>query len=354
MIRKILFVDDDQIFREAVAQRLSGYRDNFGLITAADGEEAMEHLKNQPLSMVIVNLVMEGMDGAHLVEHLGLLYPDLPVIVMSNVGDRQLAEMARTHSAYGYLSKPFKADDLIAMIQEVLGREAQGGIMNDVSPPVFMQLMEMDARTCTIRILDNHSNQGGIVFFNQGELYNARVGDVHGIEAAYRMFGWDRTTVYIKNECDVSENLIEMNLGTIIMTAVGLKDENEERPSDYQEVESVASLSGEENASDASAGAVRDSTATDDDKGSLDQVRKKLKDIHGVISIGVDAGQNVSVENLAQLGKEAGFGSFVMASVDEDTGSGRIIVPTKPVGIIRSEPGTVSLIEKALKGNTPS
>lgn len=354
MIRKILFVDDDQIFREAIAQRLSSYRDNFSLITAAAGPEAMEQLKSQPVSMVIVNLVMEGMDGAHLVEHLGLLYPDLPVLVMSNVGDRQLAEMARTHSAYGYLSKPFKADDLIAMIQEVLGREAQGGIMHDVSPPVFMQLMEMDARTCTIRIMDNHSNQGGVVFFNQGELYNARVGDIHGIDAAYSIFGWDRTTVYIKNECEISENIIGENLGMIIMTAVGLKDENEERPSEYHEVESIASLSGEEDSSVDSSGRLENRPGTRAEEGSLEQVRKKLKDIPGVISIGGDPGQDNSVGHLDQLGKEAGFGTFIMASVNEDMESGRIIVPTKPAGIIRSEPGSVALIDKALKGDEQS
>ena len=245
MIRKVLFVDDDQILRAAIEQRLGSYNDRFHLVTAVDGFDAVGKLKAHPVSLVVLDLVMPRMDGMSLIDHLKQYYPDLPVIVASGIGDEKVSEVARNSSAFGYLNKPFQADDQVAMIEEVLGKEAAGGIMNEVSPPVFMQLMEMDARTCTIRMLDNLSDRGGILHFNQGELYEARVGEVSGLDAAHQIFSWDRTTIFISNECSITENRINANLGSIIMKAVGMKDESADHPEDYNEQESIASLSGE-------------------------------------------------------------------------------------------------------------
>ena len=70
MIRKVLFVDDDQILRTAIEQRLSRQSDSFGLVTAVDGFDAVGKLKEHPVSLVVLDLVMPRMDGMSLIEHL--------------------------------------------------------------------------------------------------------------------------------------------------------------------------------------------------------------------------------------------------------------------------------------------
>ena len=346
MIRKVLFVDDDQILRAAIDQRLTSHSDSFSLVTAVDGFDAVGKLKEHPVSLVVVDLVMPRMDGMSLIDHLNQYYPDLPVIVASGIGDEKVAEVARNSSAFGYLNKPFQADDLVTMIEEVLAKEAEGGIMNQVSPPVFMQLMEMDGRTCTIRILDNLSDGGGILHFNQGELYDARVGEVSGLDAAHQIFSWDRTTIYISNECSKTENRINANLGSIIMTAVGMKDESEERPEDYNEQESIASLSdgdvyGRENGdtlhranSNGSEGAL-----------SLEALKKELEGFDGIEMISGDGRYQKIVDQLSRLGDSAGHGNLVMATINEGRDSSRIVVPTQPTGVIKAVSSVSSQLE---------
>ena len=87
--------------------------------------------------------------------------------------------------------------------------------------------MEMDAKSCTIRIIDKASRQGGILYFHEGQLLDARVGALHGIEAAYEVFSWDSATIFMRNECEPRANTINSELTPIIMKAVGMKDEAE-------------------------------------------------------------------------------------------------------------------------------
>ena len=126
MIRKVLFVDDDQILRTAIEQRLSLHSERFGLVTAVDGFDAVGKLKEHPVSLVVLDLVMPRMDGMSLIDHLSQHYPDLPIIVASAIGDEKVAEVARSSSAFGYLNKPFQADDLVAMIEELLASPHYG------------------------------------------------------------------------------------------------------------------------------------------------------------------------------------------------------------------------------------
>jgi len=346
MIRKILFVDDDEILRAAIEQRLNSYRDLFVMVSAVDGFDAVKKLKEHPVSLVIVDLVMPRMDGMSLIEHLKQYYPDLPVIVISGIGEWEVSEVARKNSALGYLNKPFQADDLLNMIQLALAREAEGGIMNDISPPGFMQLIEMEARTCTIRVLDNVSGHGGVLFFNQGELFDARIGEVRGLEAAYEIFGWDRTTVFIRNDCRLNDNMIKTSLGSIIMKAAGMKDEHEARPEDYSEEESIAFLSGpgqeerQPRSDQTQAAAI--SGAEDF---SLEEASQKLREFG---TVDEDGSWEKVIDQFRHIGRSGGFGRFLVAVVDEGLDSAKAVIPSAPPAVVRKCNAPAEVIREAL------
>ncbi len=227
MVRNILFVDDDAILCNAVAKSLAQHRDSFAVVTACDGYDAVKQLKKVPVSLVILELVLPRMDGRSLIDHLRQHYPDIPAIIISSMDDIRLQAIVKESGVIKYLKKPFQADKLVATINSVLQHEAAGGIMHDVSPPVFLQLMEMDAKSCTIRIIDKATQQGGILYFLEGELLDARIGALHGMEAAYELFSWNSATVFMRNECEPKRNAINSQLTPIIMKAVGMKDEAE-------------------------------------------------------------------------------------------------------------------------------
>jgi hypothetical protein len=119
--------------------------------------------------------------------------------------------------------------------------------MRNVSPTVFLQLMEMEAKTCTIRILSKKSGMGGILYFIDGDLLDVRVGEIKGLDAAYKIFGWDDVTFFMQNECAARENIINSPLQPIIMKAVGMKDEEEspEEAPDQEKLNDVAKVVAE-------------------------------------------------------------------------------------------------------------
>lgn len=201
MVRKVLFVDDDQIMLLAIEKRFTAHSDYFSMIMAKDGFDAVQKLKEHTVSLIVLDLKMPRMDGMSLLTHTREKYPDIPVIIVSGYRTAEMYKLAKAKGVIAYISKPFQVDDLGKIILSTLQKEAAGGIMHNVSPTVFLQLMEMEAKTCTIRILDKKSGKGGILYFTDGKLLDVRVGEETGIDAAYQVFSWDEVTLFIENDC---------------------------------------------------------------------------------------------------------------------------------------------------------
>lgn len=247
MVRNVLFVDDDQILLLAIEKRFAAFSDYFSIIKANDSFEAIQKLKDTSVSLIVLDLKMPDTDGMRLLSHTRGKYPDIPVIVVSGYKTTEMNKLAEAKGVVAYISKPFQVDDLGKIIMSTLQREADGGIMRNVSPTVFLQLMEMEAKTCTIRVLSKKSGMGGILYFIDGDLLDVRVGEIKGLDAAYKIFGWDDVTFFIQNECAARENIINSPLQPIIMKAVGMKDEEEspEEAPDQEKLNDVAKVAAE-------------------------------------------------------------------------------------------------------------
>jgi len=225
MLRKVLFVDDDKVIRQTVENRFQDNSDTFSIITAVDGFDACKKLEKCWVSLVVLDLYMPRMDGMSLLAHIKEKYADLPVILISSMEKSTLDELANNYGIRNYLAKPFSPEELKAVIIKALNEYTDGGILYDISPGVFLQLMEMEAKTCTIKITANNSEMGGTLYFRQGQLLDAQVGQLSGIEAAYSIFSWQTATLFIHKECLVEENRINSDLGPIIMHAATMHDE---------------------------------------------------------------------------------------------------------------------------------
>ncbi|MEE4165469.1 MAG: response regulator, partial [Desulfocapsaceae bacterium] len=175
MIRKVLFVDDDQILQRAVGKQFEVHGGQFELVFADDGFDAVKKLEKFSVSLICTDLMMPRMDGASLLAHVRENYPDIPAIIISELSNDQVEHLITADGIVGYFKKPFQAGRLVPKILEILQDEANGGIMHTISPTTFIQLMEMEGKTCTIRMLDNHSVEGAILYLKDGMLLDARV-----------------------------------------------------------------------------------------------------------------------------------------------------------------------------------
>ena len=116
----ILVVDDDPAIRQVLLYHLenAGYH----VWSADSGLQALELVEHRGLPhLAIVDVMMPGMDGFELCEHL-LLYSDLPVIMLTAVTDEETVVRGLRFFAEDYITKPFRSAELLARVQRVLRR----------------------------------------------------------------------------------------------------------------------------------------------------------------------------------------------------------------------------------------
>jgi diguanylate cyclase (GGDEF)-like protein len=117
---RILAVDDQLYFRVFLEDTLG--REGYEVVTAGDGEEALERLAEQPFDLVLTDLVMPRMDGHALVQRIRERWPDRDVVVVSGVGDVATAVDAMKHGATDYLLKPIEREPLVRTVAAILER----------------------------------------------------------------------------------------------------------------------------------------------------------------------------------------------------------------------------------------
>jgi DNA-binding response OmpR family regulator len=236
MVRNVLIVDDDREMLLALKDGLSKYKETFSVLIAEDGTVAVKILKEKTVSLVVTDLKMPQMDGFALLTHIMENYPDIPVIIITGYSTPDMERLAREGGAVGYIAKPFMLEDLARDIMATLRKESEGGTLHSVSSGIFLQLMEMEQKTCTIRLEDKSTGKKGVLFFQDGELLDARVNNLQGKPAAYKIFSWEQVNISIQNVCPKMENKIESELQPLILEVARLKDENKTTKKEVEEV----------------------------------------------------------------------------------------------------------------------
>jgi len=225
MIRNVLVVDDDRILRRLIKKKLERHAETFTVLTAENGIDAVDKLRSAPVSLVVTDLQMPEMDGFALLAHLSEHYPEIPAIIFTGFSLPQSQRSALEQGYGGVIEKPIVFEDLANRILAALQAQSEGGMLKTVSLEVFTQLIEMEQKTCTIRVADKDSDQQGVLFFKNGELWDARIGATQAEEAAYEIFSWDKVTLSIQDTCPVTEKKVAADLQAILLEAMRLKDE---------------------------------------------------------------------------------------------------------------------------------
>jgi putative two-component system response regulator len=108
---RVLIVDDDELNLRMLARILarSGYR----CTTAGDAAEARRLLEEAPYDLILADVNLPGESGLELVADVLPRYPQTAAVMVSGLDDVELAERALRAGAYGYIVKPFSANDVL-------------------------------------------------------------------------------------------------------------------------------------------------------------------------------------------------------------------------------------------------
>jgi len=224
---KVLFADRDSKVLEAVSRGLGKHRESFAVVTASDGYEAMEVLKQNSVALAVVDHEILASDSLSLAEYISINYPHISLILSSEDGPAATAfEDERANFCKAFLRKPLDADRLCEQILATLTKEADGGVLHGVSPFIFPQLIEMENKTCTVKVSEIGSDKNGILFFSDGVLMDALCDDLHGEYAACTIFSWDKVDIAIINSCPCEERQVQASMSALLLEAMRLRDES--------------------------------------------------------------------------------------------------------------------------------
>ena len=118
---KILVVEDDRFLRELIIKKLS--QEGFEVDFAVDGEDGLTKIKEGKPDIVLLDLILPTIDGFEVLRKLKEedIVPSLPVIILSNLGQREDIEKGLSLGAADYLVKAhFTPDEIVQKIKSIL------------------------------------------------------------------------------------------------------------------------------------------------------------------------------------------------------------------------------------------
>ena len=122
---KILVVDDEASIRRILETRLSMI--GYDVVTAADGEEALDVFRSTSPDLVVLDVMMPKLDGYGVCQELRK-ESDIPIIMLTALGDVADRITGLELGADDYVVKPFSPKELEARIRSVLRRVDKDGI----------------------------------------------------------------------------------------------------------------------------------------------------------------------------------------------------------------------------------
>jgi two-component system cell cycle sensor histidine kinase/response regulator CckA len=115
--RRILVVEDDPQVRHVVARLLR--RARYEVVEAGEGAEALKILTRTRVDLVVADVFLPGLAPREFLDWMTHLHPDLPYLLMSGSGDRELRRQEVDPSEVT-LRKPFEVQDLLRSVEAAL------------------------------------------------------------------------------------------------------------------------------------------------------------------------------------------------------------------------------------------
>jgi CheY-like chemotaxis protein len=120
--RRVLVIDDSALVREAAKLALDTF-DGWQVLTAASGEEGLALAATEQLDAILLDLVMPGMDGIAVAEHLRAIPStrSLPIVLLTATDQAEAHERFQRAQVVGMIAKPFDIAHLSHQLAELLG-----------------------------------------------------------------------------------------------------------------------------------------------------------------------------------------------------------------------------------------
>ena len=147
MSYKVLIADDEENIRMGIADNCSW--EEYGIVqvlTACNGQEALELILNEKPDIVITDIKMPVMDGLELIHKAAGLYPDTLFVILSGYDDFDFARTALKHNAIDYLLKPCSLESIHELLKNAVARLNERKEKKEFLQKILDDYQELESR----------------------------------------------------------------------------------------------------------------------------------------------------------------------------------------------------------------
>ncbi len=131
----VLIVDDDTRIRDLLGSYLG--RNGFRVSTAATAAEARARMRALAFDALVLDIMMPGEDGLSLTKSLRAIRSDVPILLLSALGEASDRIAGLAAGSDDYMAKPFEPEELLLRLRALLRRRGDAGMGRDA---VLLQL----------------------------------------------------------------------------------------------------------------------------------------------------------------------------------------------------------------------
>ena len=179
----VLVVDDEKVLRDGCTLVLKpeGYR----VLTAANGQEALDQLAAEPVNVVLCDLKMPVMGALEVLEQTSVRYPGIPVIIMTGLGTVADAVECMKKGAYDFVTKPFSIDHLCLVVKRALEKQLLEQQTRQLQEEQARNLYNLAMEQSRMHTIVNCMADGVLVTNREGEvvLCNSTLMQLLGVKA---------------------------------------------------------------------------------------------------------------------------------------------------------------------------
>lgn len=216
-------IDDDATIRTIVQIGVEKVPDT-QCITAADGKEGLEIVRNRRVDFLITDLQMPEMDGITFLSHIMEEFPQIPRAVMTSMGETSRSYASLT-GVIAVIPKPIDVGMLTNHLEKWLETYRIHTYTEGVDLSSILQLIELDRKTCTVGVQDMVSGRIGLLHIVEGSMNNAVAGDLTGIDAAMCILMWPDVRLWIHNLTVSTDAVIDVPMQSLLLNAACARDE---------------------------------------------------------------------------------------------------------------------------------
>ena len=117
-----LLADDEPNIRKILSDMLAIHPNTQSVFTAKDGEKALQIYMNNPIDIVVTDVLMPQISGLELIKKIREINPEATIMIISASSNLDIVREALRNGAYDYIIKPFTIDDIMFSINRIIER----------------------------------------------------------------------------------------------------------------------------------------------------------------------------------------------------------------------------------------